>query len=398
MFTYNKHKMSEDKIVYSELLNIIKKYKKYGIQNLVVECYIGNIVEPSKKILAHLYIIIDKYVNNNAQNKVFKKETKQWIKDIYVESLPKLIQDAKIYIENKIKSIGILKTIDYSYTKEQLEEYLMYVNVEWDTESKKQLVQIKKDTKKDDEPFKKPKWSDIQHVSVFNGKQIVSYSSLLNNFPVDGIQKDIINKIWSLFQTQEKLLHKEIFYLYIMYLVVPEIKFSDVLKYIESPTFGLPKKIIIIDKNLSINSYITKKITDFINKNKDLPDSFKKKHEYTTCLKIKFRPHFIKNYLQIKKNKNVNDLIVSLNQTLRNKINIISGLKIPHDIENYVMSENGYFYISDEYYDNIQNSISLLIRSYKLNNKTKLIDILYKVMPKTIKSSIIKEIEIYYYD
>src|SRR5574343_763508 len=120
-----------DSFLYSKLLEIMKKYP---VQDILVDCYINNVIDNKKKVLAHLYILIDRYINEPTRNDIIKKNAKRWIKNIIMKSRESLITETKKFIETEFSYYNI-KNISYAYTKEELEEYLYYVNAEWEQES-----------------------------------------------------------------------------------------------------------------------------------------------------------------------------------------------------------------------------------------------------------------------
>lgn len=410
-FSFEKEELyEENRRIYREIISILNKY---NIDLVILEECLKQVTERKQRVLAHLYIILDRYSDSESENETYKIKTKRFIKDLYYNQ-DTFVKEAQTFIEKLLRN----NKIDYSYDPNRLDEYaIMIRNTYNDTENIVNVVAEEEDRiRREKEALQKlnkvPQVDKIgfkerQNISTAETKSHVSYKHILEMFSVSSDNQMKINKLFTEFSQNEKFVNKDMYYMYAIHLVTG-IKLSTIkIKMVEKRYNS--SKMFTFDKNNTVDkvseTIMTKFSTFFKYSDKDEYDEYKKRHEYNSYIKITFNENFIKKYIDIDKLRTVTTslefkpLAITVVSSKIKGINIVGILE---NIQKYIVRfetvSRTFYNLNDNIYNDIQVLIQDSVKTKKFNNKVRLIEYLFSVLTDMKKNKIIENIKIYYYE
>lgn len=415
---------------------IYKVFEKHNMDNgIIIDCFINTVVMGQINILAYMYVIIDRYVLIKNVNSNIKTLFKQWLlKQYYDENI---VNKTKKYIQDALKDYTNNININFDDFNDEsdvklFKKYKIFLEKSFFAQgpgpqhSKSKKIQKQVISNKTDEngvcmecktvpcvcKEQKAGFKEVQNVGFMAQREIASYKHLINEFNIGPEDAKLINNFWITFEGQESFKNKQLFYLYIIHLLT-NVKLSKIYNYSTVKDLSLLK----LFKDDKINQSVLDKFDSFFMKQENV--GFKKyisKHEYNKYLKFKFDKLFFKKYLDIKKFSSKNDLISNVMKNIKEKIAVptkwpnnnvprldISDFLDSSFIKNYIESEvsktgSTKFYLSDNYYNTLQQRIEKFVCDNKINNKVILIQTIYAIIHKEKKNHINEHITTYYFE
>jgi hypothetical protein len=394
-------------------IDLIKLLKKHNIDpEILGECWKVTI-KRKISILANVYVVIDKYTSTIEQNRSLKFFAKRFIKTKYYDK--NIVEETKKYIQKLLEPLGITN-IDYSYNQRELDRYIEMLNVDFYEISQEPTI-TKTPVKAPADPDEngvckicktvpceckeiKAGFKEKQHVSIMTKvHKEVSYKHLLQDFNIGPAETKIINDFWNDFENNESFKNKELFYLYIMSLV-SNVRLSEMKHKLLINSLGILK----LFKDDKISNAVMDKFDSFfgtpIGSKYHL---FKSKHDNNKVLKFRFKDLFIKDYLDIKKFSNVDDLIITATKNIEGRIKKVNLSDKIGSLKKYVgiiRSESGKksYIINDAFYKELQDYLQHVITVNRINNKVILINKLYEMLSGIKKKNIQENIVMFYYE
>ncbi len=399
-----------NKEVYTKLHKILIKYNISF--DIVVDCYYKNVVELKIHLLSISYLIIDKYVRRESENIYMKKDIKNWIKKEYYITGSDIKKKTNEYMKKLL--MPYTKNIDYSFQKEQIDEYKRLLSKIYFEPDKDPETKIYVEDKSNEGcqncltvpcvcvKNQKMGFKEMQQMSLWKpgqGNNVVNYDVLYEGL---NIPKIYIPKIDALFRnviTMKKDIkkNKKLIYLYAIYLA-SNVLLSNLMIHI---SIKFPKL-----HNLFSGDKVNQEVIDIFKNyfiNYDPNSEYIAKNDAIQYMKLKFNDMYIKKYMDIKKQTSIMNLLTTVNQNINLKIKSLDKIKNVPNPKNYIeeisIGDSNYYRLSDGYFLDLQNAIETYINSLRAgNNRTEFINTIHGILKKSKKDDIIKEIKIYFFE
>jgi hypothetical protein len=326
-----------------ELVKILKDrgFSEHDIKNLVSDFYEKEVLENKFKVLAHLYILIDRYTKDYKLNEKNKYITKKWIYELYYEGSGELVTQSKKFI---VDLLGPDIGIDFSYDNDILQELILFLKMDYNSIGTKVYIAEKEYTTMSTvctvcitDPcccrtaLDKCSFADFQNVTVGSthvnivlkeDKKLVSLHSankyqqkrdynkdeidfidyIQTSLNLTKIEKTSVNNFWNIYKRSKfkdavsiKIRNKYVHFLYVLKLVLC-CEYARIFEpiFVSSVYYNRIKLCMLCNQSsFKLHSGIEVSFDKFFSSHDSAPVfCYRANHEENKVLKIKLGPKF----------------------------------------------------------------------------------------------------------
>lgn len=371
---------------------------------LMYQCF-ENIVNMKIKVLSLMYIIIDEYSHNESEKHNFKYFARKWMYNEQIESYEDLQRRAKQYLEDKMEIRSV--KFDFDKTKEMIYYDMLRKEI-----SGQQVKSQKRSASATGAGYATGAGSvtgaGSMNMPVYGGPtyneranlNVVSDSNTRNQelyklLPKvnigPSVEKEII-KTWLEFQESGALRSYIIYFIYLVSLV-SGLKISNLVA-----KFANEKDTIkLIEDNKIANNVISKFDTFFMTHT--YPE-YQKIHENNKYIKVKFKPEFLKNYLNFSNNLKGEKLIENIQRNLIEKLYIPTktGFISPVNLRDKRYIQTSYLHGDNFDYKKLQHELESLVNSTNTGNKEAKYKELSTIFKNAKKKDLVDYIDIVFFE
>jgi hypothetical protein len=405
--------------IYDQVFKVLEKngIRYADIKGVLSRCYDG-IIDNKIAVLAHFYILIDKYGPIGVGRNELKNEVKEWVKNMYVTA--DFVKECKEYIT---RLLGVSKSVNINdYKKNDLNTYIEFLKKDFYKGSYTKTTVTVGPTGPDDSGCQtcktipcsciiknKEHFKDTVNTGVLENQKTMDMSYIFGAYGLTPAQKNEVNEVWKLFRNSTKnFKHHLIYFVYLIHIVT-----------------GISLQYLIQNYNVftsDLNIFrIYDSVTNNVNKvNKEIINKFDsffaslagpsgaagpsgrwssmiKRHEYNKYIKINFNG--LKSLLKIDKlmDDNKQSLLAKLNKRFT-ELNYNNQAIGPAGIDKYVfMNKNNKFVVNNNIYKEIKEHIEGIIKDGKYSNISLVVEKIYGVI-QFKKNDIRDSVKMYYFN